>query len=105
MDLGMIITIAALVILVVAAVLYFAPVRALAQSQMSDDDFKTLMELAEVAVRWARQWMQTATGEEKKEEVAGYLLRKALDLGLEVDEEDIDKAIEAVYDRIKNAEV
>lgn len=77
-------------------------IRALAQSWLRDDDFKTLMELAEVAVRWARQWMKTATGEEKKAKVAGYLLRKAQALGLNVDEEDIDKVIEAVYDKIKN---
>ena len=102
MDLGMIITIAALVILVMAAVLYLAPIRELAQTKLSEDDYKTLLKLTEIAVRWARQWMKTATGEEKKAEVAGYLLRKAQALGLNVDEEDIDKVIEAVYDKIKN---
>ena len=101
-KLGMIITITALVILVMAAVLWLAPIRELAQTKLSEDDYKTLLKLTEIAVRWARQWMKTATGEEKKAKVAGYLLRKAQALGLNVDEEDIDKVIEAVYDKIKN---
>lgn len=102
MDLGMLITITALIIIALAALLVFMPVRELTKTKLEDADYKTLLELAETAVRWARQWMQTSTGEEKKAEVAGYLLEKTMALGLNVNEEDIDKAIEAVYDKIKN---
>jgi hypothetical protein len=71
------------------------------KSTTTDDEYQVLMQLAETGVRWARQWMQTATGEEKKTEVSGYLQEKAAALGLIVGEDDIDKAIEAVYDKIK----
>ena len=101
MNLGLIITIIAFIVVILTGVLYLAPIRTLAAAKLNDEDYKTLQQLAETAVRWARQWMKTATGEEKKAEVAGYLLRKAEALGLNVDEEDIDKAIEAVYDKVK----
>lgn len=101
MDLGMIITIVALVLTLAAGFLYLKPIRETAKAQMSEEDYNSLMKWTEIAVRWARQWMKTATGEEKKEEVMLFVLKKADQLGLLVDEEDIDKVIEAVYDRIK----
>lgn len=101
MDLGMIITIVALVLTLAAGFLYLNPIRETAKAQMSEEDYNSLMKWTEIAVRWARQWMKTATGEEKKEEVMLFVLKKADQLGLLVDEEDIDKVIEAVYDRIK----
>lgn len=105
MDLGMIITIVALILILAAGIIYLKPVREQAKASLGEEDYKTLMEVTEIAVRWARQWMQTATGEEKKEEVMIYVLKKADELGLVISEEDADKAIEAVYDRIKNTEV
>ena len=45
--------------------------------------------------------MDTATGQEKKQEVYGYLIERCKALGLEFTEEDIDKAIEASYEAIK----
>ena len=102
MDLGMTITIMALILILAAGFLYLKPVREKAKAQLSKEDYDALLEWTEVAVRWARQWMKTATGEEKKEEVMLFVLKKADELGLAVDEEDIDKAIEAIYDMVKN---
>ena len=102
MDLGMIITIAALVVLTLAAgFLYLQPIRETAKNKLGEDKYNSLMKWTETAVRWARQWMKTATGSEKKEEVMLYVMKKAEKLGLYVDEEDIDKMIEAVYDKVK----
>lgn len=56
----------------------------------------------DVGVRWAKQWLQTSTGEEKKEKVYEFVLSKVHELGLPYTEEDIDKAIEAVYESVKS---
>lgn len=101
MDLGMIITIAALVLTLAAGFLYLQPIRETAKNKLGEDEYNSLMKWTETAVRWARQWMKTATGEEKKEEVMLFVLKKADKLGLAVDEEDIDKMIEAIYDKVK----
>ena len=101
MDLGMIITIAALVLILAAGVLYVQPIRQAAKNKLGEDEYNSLMKWTETAVRWARQWMKTATGSEKKEEVMLYVIKKADELGLCVDEEDVDKMIEAVYDKVK----
>ena len=101
MDTGMLMTIIAAVVLLAGAMLALPPIRQLLKKRTNDADYAVLMELTETGVRWARQWMYTATGEAKKEEVATYLREKATALGMNVDEDDIDKAIEAVYDRIR----
>ena len=101
MDLGMIITIAALALTLAAGFLYLQPIRETAKNKLGEDEYNSLMKWTETAVRWARQWMKTATGEEKKEEVMLFVLKKADQLGLAVDEEDIDKMIEAIYDKVK----
>lgn len=101
MDAGMIITGIALAVVVVAAIMVVPPVRTLIRQKTEAKDYELLMNLTETGVRWAKQWMQTSTGEEKKEEVFRFVSEKAAALGLRVDEEDIDKAIEAVYEMVK----
>lgn len=103
MDLGLIITLLAFAVIVAAAFfIYIKPVREAVEKNTKTEDYKALLELTETAVRFARQWMQTNTGDEKKEEVLRYLRKKIQALGLDVDEEDVDKAIEGVYDKIKH---
>ncbi|MDD7533026.1 MAG: phage holin, LLH family, partial [Treponema sp.] len=58
-------------------------------------------DITETAVRWAKQWLDTATGAEKKEEVLRYLEEKTSELGLNITADDIDKAIEAAYEKVK----
>ena len=71
-------------------------------SKISQEQRETLDYWVDVGVRWAKQWMQTATGEEKKEKVYDYVLSKVEELGLPYTKEDIDKAIEAVYESVKS---
>ena len=97
----LIITVIALVVIAAAVVIYTAPVRALAKRQLSEADYKQLLDTADTAVRWAKQWLDTATGEEKKEEVLRYLEEKTSELGLNITADDIDKAIEAAYEKVK----
>ena len=95
------ITILLLIMASVATILFATPMRNLLKKKTTKEEYDTLLALAEISVRWAKQWMQTATGEEKKQEVYAYLLARCKALGLEFTEEDIDKAIEASYEAIK----
>lgn len=97
----LIITVIALVVIAAGAVIYTAPARALAKRQLSQEDYKQLLDTADTGVRWAKQWLNTKTGAEKKEEVLRYLEEKTAELGLKVTADDMDKALEAVYEKIK----
>lgn len=101
MNTLVILTVVALIVIAAGAVIYTAPARALAKRQLSEEEYKQLNDITETAVRWAKQWLDTATGEEKKEEVLRYLEEKTAELGLNITVEDIDKAIEAAYEKIK----
>lgn len=95
------ITILLLIMVAVATILFATPMRNLLKKKATKEEYDTLLALAEISVRWAKQWMQTAPGEEKKQEVYAYLLARCKALGLEFTKEDIDKAIEASYEAIK----
>lgn len=72
-------------------------------SKLTKDQRDTLDYWVTVGVRWAKQWLQTASGAEKKEKVMQFVLIKVEELDLPYDRDDIDKAIEAIYESIKNA--
>ena len=93
----LIMTVIALVAIAAGAVIYTAPARALAKRQLSEEEYKQLNDITETAVRWAKQWLDTASGAEKKEEALRYLERKTSELGLNISAEDMDKALEAAY--------
>lgn len=97
----LIITVIALVVIAAGAVIYTAPARALAKRQLSEEEQKQLLDTADTAVRWAKQWLDTKTGAEKKEEVLRYLEEKTAELGLNVTADDMDKALEAAYEKVK----
>ena len=101
MNTLVIITVIAFAVIAAGAVIYTAPARALAKRQLSEEEYKQLNDIAETAVRWAKQWLDTATGAEKKEEVLRYLEEKTSELGLNITADDIDKAIEAAYEKVK----
>ena len=101
MNTLVIITVVALAVIAAGAVIYTAPARALAKRQLSEEEYKQLLDTADTAVRWAKQWLDTATGAEKKEEVLRYLEEKTSELGLNITADDIDKAIEAAYEKVK----
>ena len=97
----LIITVIALAVIVAGAVIYTAPARALAKRQLSEEEYKQLSDITETAVRWAKQWLDTASGAEKKEEVLRYLEEKTAEIGLNVTADDMDKALEAAYEKVK----
>lgn len=101
MNTLVIITVVALAVIAAGAVIYTAPARALAKRQLSEEEYKQLNDITETAVRWAKQWLDTKTGAEKKEEVLKYLEKKSTELGLKVTADDLDKALEAAYEKIK----
>lgn len=101
MNTLVILTVIALTVIAAGAVIYTAPARALAKRQFSEEEYKQLNDITETAVRWAKQWLDTATGAEKKEEVLRYLEEKTSELGLNITADDIDKAIEAAYEKVK----
>lgn len=101
MNTLVILTVVALIVIAAGAVIYTAPARALAKRQLAEAEYKQLNDITETAVRWAKQWLDTATGEEKKEEVLRYLEEKTAELGLNITADDIDKAIEAAYEKVK----
>lgn len=97
----LILTVITLAIIIAGAVIYAAPARALAKRQLSEEEQKQLLDTADTAVRWAKQWLDTKTGAEKKEEVLRYLEEKTSALGLKVTADDLDKALEAAYEKVK----
>ena len=101
MNTLVILTVIALTVIAAGAVIYTAPARALAKRQLSEEEYRQLYDITETAVRWAKQWLDTATGAEKKEEVLRYLEEKTSELGLNITADDIDKAIEAAYEKVK----
>ena len=62
---------------------------------------ETIEYWTETGVRWAKQWLQSKSGEKKKEAVLEYLTAKFSELGIDVAEEDVDKLIEAIYEQVK----
>lgn len=56
----------------------------------------------DTGVRWAKQWLQSETGEVKKEQVMAFVKAKVKELGLPYSDEDIDKSVEAAYSAIKD---
>ena len=101
MNTLVILTVVALTVIAAGAVIYTAPARALAKRQLSEEEYKQLLDTADTAVRWAKQWLDTKTGAEKKEEVLRYLEEKTSELGLNITAEDMDKALEAAYEKVK----
>ena len=65
-------------------------------AKLNQDQRETLDYWVDVGVRWAKQWLQTSTGEEKKEAVYEFILEKVTELGLPYTKADIHKPIQEV---------
>ena len=73
------------------------------KNKLSAEATKEIEYWTAVGVKWAKQWLQSETGEKKKAAVMTFLTVKLRELGLNVSEEDLDKIIEAVYCEIKDS--
>lgn len=56
----------------------------------------------ETGVLWAKQWLQSETGEQKKAQVMDWVRFKVSERNLPFSDEDIDKCIEAIYNTVKD---
>lgn len=73
----------------------------IAKSEMSKEKQETVLYWTEVSVRWAKQWLQSETGEKKKEEVLRFVSGKLQKLKIDVSADELDKIIESVYEQVK----
>ena len=74
------------------------------QSKLTKDQQDTIKYWTEVGVRWAKQWLQSETGEKRKAEVMMYVSDKLHELGIDVSAADLDKIVEAIYEQVKKEE-
>ena len=72
------------------------------QNHLTQSQREQLTFWTEMGVLWAKQWMQSATGEQKKAEVMTWLRAKMEELNLPFTDDDISKAIEAFYSTVKD---
>lgn len=72
-----------------------------AKEEMSQSTQETIEYWVEVGVRWAKQWLQSETGEKKKAEVLTFVSEKLKELKINVSADELDKIIEAVYEQVK----
>jgi len=70
-------------------------------NKLTEAQIETINYWVEVGVRWAKQWLQSETGEKKKAEVLDYVSRKMAEIKINVSAEDLDKIIEAIYEQVK----
>lgn len=89
--------------LIVLAYVIVPAINTWRKTHLTKDQRDTLDYWVTVGVKWAKQWLQTSSGEEKKAKVMQFVLAKVEDLGLPYTEDDIDKAIEAIYESVKDA--
>ena len=73
----------------------------IAKSEMSKEKQETVLYWTKVSVRWAKQWIQSETGEKKKEEVLRFVSGKLQELKIDVSADELDKIIESVYEQVK----
>lgn len=71
-------------------------------NKLNESQREQLTFWVETAVLWAKQWLQSKSGAEKKAEVMKYVMAKVDELGLPFTEDDVDKAIEAIYSTVKD---
>lgn len=72
------------------------------KNKLSASEQQTVEYWTEAAVRWAKQWLQSESGETKKEEVMYYLVEKIDSLGIDINTEDLDKLVESIYQKVKS---
>ena len=71
------------------------------KASLSQKTQDTIEYWVETGVRWAKQWLQSESGEKKKEEVLAYTSNKLTELGIKVSKDDLDKLVESVYEQVK----
>lgn len=105
MNILVILTIIAMVIIAIGTVLFCKPVRSLIKSKTSQTDYNTIYLIAETGVGWAAQWLWNESGDTKRSEVLKYIEKECGKIGLQVDVDTMEKALEAAYRKIKAEQI
>ena len=71
-------------------------------ASLSVSQRETIYYWVNVAVCWAKQYLSSASGAEKKEKVLDFVHSKLTSLGIEVEIAELDKIVEAVYLEVKS---
>lgn len=71
-------------------------------ASLSVSQRETIYYWVNVAVCWAKQYLSSASGAEKKEKVLDFVHNKLTSLGIEVEISELDKIVEAVYLEVKS---
>lgn len=72
-----------------------------AKAEMSQSTQEIVDYWVEVGVRWAKQWLQSQSGETKKAEVLRFVSTKLAELKINVSADELDRIIEAIYEQVK----
>lgn len=72
-----------------------------AKAEMSKSTQETIEYWTEIGVRYAKQWLSTESGEKKKEAVLDFVSDKLKELKINVSPSELEKVIEAVYEKVK----
>lgn len=72
-----------------------------AKAEMSQSTQEIVDYWVEVGVRWAKQWLQSQSGETKKAEVLKFVSAKLAKLKIKVSADELDRIIEAIYEQVK----
>lgn len=103
MDIGTIIIIIAMVTMVLAAIIFWPPVKALLKAKTTETDYNTILTIAKAGVEWAAQRLWNRTNEEKYNAVLQYIVYECQQRGIQASEDTIDKVLEAMYFGVKNS--
>lgn len=72
-----------------------------AKAEMSQSTQEIVDYWVEVGVRWAKQWLQSQSGETKKAEVLSFVSAKLAELKINMSADELDRIIEAIYEQVK----
>lgn len=72
-----------------------------AKADMNKATQETIEYWTEVGVRYAKQWLASESGEAKKEAVLEFVSDKLSELKIDVSADELEKLIEAIYEKVK----
>lgn len=94
-----------LILLAVVTYIVVPAIKDWRKEKLTASQRETLEFWVRLGVLWAKQRMQSSTGVEKKAQVTLWVRAKRDELNLPFTDDDIDKAIEAIYNTVKDVAV
>lgn len=104
MNLSLIMMVVAIVVIIACLIILCPPAKYLLKSKTKAEDYKTILLIAQTGADWAEQWLWNEDNETQRMEVLNYIARECDRLGLDVDVETMEKALEAACHKINTAE-